>query len=105
MFFGTLVPVYAAQFGGGVVWAAFGSAGIIFGLSAAYGAFTKNDLTQIHRILMLALVGLVVISLAFLISVSLHAYAVVISVNLLLRFDYLCRSDSSGCAVYSSCCS
>lgn len=67
MFFGTLVPVYAAQFGGGVVWAAFGSAGIIFGLSAAYGAFTKNDLTQIHRILMLALVGLVVISLAFLI--------------------------------------
>ena len=67
MFFGTMVPVYAAQFGGGIVWAAFGSAAVIFGLSAAYGAFTKNDLTQIHRILMLALVGLMVISLGFLI--------------------------------------
>lgn len=65
LFLGTLVPVYAYQYGGGVVWAAFGSAGVIFGISALYGAFTKTDLTQLSRILMLAMVGLLVVSLIF----------------------------------------
>lgn len=65
MFFGTIVPVYAMQYGGRVVWAAFGSAGLVFGLAAMYGAFTKNDLTQISRILALALIGLVLLSLIF----------------------------------------
>ncbi|BAE80999.1 transport permease [Chlamydia felis Fe/C-56] len=65
LFFGTLVPVYAAQYGGGIVWAAFGSAGLIFGLSAAYGAFTKSDLTQMRSILMFALIGLMLVSVIF----------------------------------------
>lgn len=73
LFFGTLVPVYAAQYGGGVVWAAFGSAGLIFGLAAAYGAFTKSDLTQMRVILMFALIGLMAVTLIFAL-VSLFVY-------------------------------
>ncbi|EPP37869.1 Inner membrane protein YbhL [Chlamydia avium] len=73
LFFGTLVPVYALQYGGNVVWAAFGSAGLIFGIAAAYGACTKTDLTQISKILSLGLVGFVLVSLVFAI-VSLFVY-------------------------------
>lgn len=68
LFFGTLVPVYAFQYGGNVVWAAFGSAGLIFGIAAAYGAFTKTDLTQISQILSLGLVGFVLVSVVFAIA-------------------------------------
>ncbi|WP_201456288.1 Bax inhibitor-1/YccA family protein [Chlamydia sp. 17-3921] len=65
MFFGTLLPVYAAQYGGGVVWAAFGSAALVFGLAALYGAFTKNDLTQMSKILMVAVFGLMAVTILF----------------------------------------
>ncbi|WP_276815941.1 Bax inhibitor-1/YccA family protein [Chlamydia gallinacea] len=73
LFFGTLVPVYALHYGGNVVWAAFGSAGLIFGIAAAYGAFTKTDLTQVSKILTLGLVGFVLVSGIFAI-VSLFIY-------------------------------
>nr|CRI43113.1 Uncharacterized protein TC_0206 [Chlamydia pneumoniae] len=65
MFFGTLLPVYAAQYGGGVIWAAFGSAALVFGLAAVYGAFTKSDLTKISKIMTFALIGLLLVTLVF----------------------------------------
>lgn len=65
LFFGTLVPVYAYQYGGGVVWAAFGTAGLVFGLSAGYGAVTKSDLTHLSKILMMALVAFMLVTLVF----------------------------------------
>ncbi|ANH78764.1 Bax inhibitor-1/YccA family protein [Candidatus Chlamydia sanziniae] len=65
MFFGTLLPVYAIQYGGGVIWAAFGSAALVFGLAALYGAFTKNDLTKISKIMMFALIGLMLVTVVF----------------------------------------
>ncbi|WP_100934166.1 Bax inhibitor-1/YccA family protein [Candidatus Chlamydia corallus] len=65
MFFGTLLPVYAAQYGGGVIWAAFGSAALVFGLAALYGAFTKSDLTKISKIMTFALIGLLLVTLVF----------------------------------------
>lgn len=68
LLFGTLVPVYAYQYGGGVVWAAFGTAALIFGLSAGYGAFTKSDLTQLSKILMLAMIGFMAVTVIFAIA-------------------------------------
>lgn len=65
LFFGTVVPIYVAQYGGGVVWAAFGSAALIFGLAAGYGAFTKSDLTQMRKILFLTLIGFCVLTAIF----------------------------------------
>lgn len=65
MFFGTVLPIYAAQYGGGVVWAAFGSAALVFGMAALYGALTKNDLTQMNKILTVAVMGLLAITVVF----------------------------------------
>lgn len=65
LFFGTVLPVYAASYGGGVIWAAFLTAASIFGAAALYGTFTKNDLTSWGRILSLGLIGLIAVSLMF----------------------------------------
>ncbi|NGX62224.1 MAG: Inner membrane protein YbhL [Chlamydiae bacterium] len=67
LFFGTLLPVFAANLGGGVIWSAFFSAGAIFALAMGYGLFTKNDLTSFGRILTFGLIGLIGISLVFMI--------------------------------------
>jgi FtsH-binding integral membrane protein len=65
--FGTILPVFAATFGGQVIWLAFLTASVTFLLAMGYGMFTRNDLTHLGRILSLALVGLVVISLIFMV--------------------------------------
>src|SRR5262249_45954902 len=49
--FGTTLPAFAAAFGGEVIWLAFISASVVFGLAMGYGIFTKNDLTSLGRIL------------------------------------------------------
>jgi uncharacterized protein len=67
IFFGAVLPLYAAQFGGHLIWTAFATAGLIYGLALGYGLFTKSDLTSIGRILSVALMGLIGISLLYLI--------------------------------------
>ncbi|MCH9609815.1 MAG: Inner membrane protein YbhL [Chlamydiales bacterium] len=65
--FGTILPGFAAAFGGQVIWAAFATAASVFGMAMAYGMFTKSDLTTLGRILTFAVIGLVVVSLIFMV--------------------------------------
>ncbi|MBS0621386.1 MAG: Bax inhibitor-1/YccA family protein [Verrucomicrobia bacterium] len=67
VFFGTVLPLYALNFGGEVIWSAFLTAGGIFGGAALYGMFTKSDLTSMGRILGMGLMGLIGISFVALI--------------------------------------
>ncbi len=63
--FGCILPVYAMTFGGQIIWVAFATAALVFGLAVGYGVTTKSDLTSLGRILSLAVVGLIVISLFY----------------------------------------
>lgn len=65
--FGTLLPAFAAAYGGQVIWAAFLAGAAIFALAMCYGIFTKNDLTSLGRILSFGLIGLICISLFYMI--------------------------------------
>lgn len=65
--FGTILPAFAAAYGGQVIWLAFLTASVTFLLAMGYGMFTRNDLTNLGRILSLALVGLVVVTLLFMV--------------------------------------
>jgi uncharacterized protein len=65
--FGTILPVFAASYGGQVIWAAFATASAVFGVATLYGIFTKSDLTSIGKILSLGLMGLVAVSLIYLV--------------------------------------
>jgi FtsH-binding integral membrane protein len=63
--FGTVLPFFAAAYGGQVIWSAFATGAVIFLLATGYGYFTKSDLTALGKILSFALVGLIAISLIF----------------------------------------
>ncbi len=65
--FGTMLPAFAAAYGGQVIWSAFLTAGAIFALAMGYGMFTKNDLTSLGRILTFGLIGLITVSLLFMV--------------------------------------
>ncbi len=65
IFFGSILPVYAVAFGGGLIWTAFGTAGILFTIALCFGIFSKSDLTGIGRLLSIALIGLIVVTLAY----------------------------------------
>lgn len=67
LLFGTILPVFAASYGGQVIWSAFLTAAAIFSLAMGYGMMTKNDLTSIGRILTFALIGLIAVSFLFMI--------------------------------------
>lgn len=65
MLFGTILPVFAAQYGGQVIWTAFATGSAIFALAMGYGMFTKSDLTSLGRILSFGLMGLIGVTLVF----------------------------------------
>jgi len=65
--FGTILPAYAAAYGGSVIWSAFASGAVIFGIAMCYGKFTNADLTGLGRILTFALVGLIALTFFFMI--------------------------------------
>jgi FtsH-binding integral membrane protein len=65
--FGTILPLYAAAYGGDLIWTTFLTAGLIYGLAMCYGIFTKTDLTRFSKILQMALFALVGISLVYLV--------------------------------------
>lgn len=65
--FGTILPAFASAFGGEVIWLAFLTASAIFLLAMGYGMFTQNDLTSMGRILSFGLIGLVVVTVLFMV--------------------------------------
>lgn len=65
--FGTILPAFAAAFGGEVIWLAFVTASAIFLLAMGYGMFTKNDLTGLGRILSFGLIGLIAVTFLYMI--------------------------------------
>lgn len=65
MFFGVVLPVYAAAYGGDLIWTAFATASVVFGGAVGYGYFTQSDLTSVGRILQFALMGLIAVTLLF----------------------------------------
>ncbi|MCB1136180.1 MAG: Bax inhibitor-1/YccA family protein [Chlamydiia bacterium] len=67
MFFGITLPLYAAAYGGQVIWVAFLSAAGISGAAAAYGMFTGADLTHLGRLLRFGLYALVGMTLLYLV--------------------------------------
>lgn len=67
MLFGTILPAYAAAYGGQVIWSAFATGGLIFAVGTIYGTVTKSDLTALGKILTFALIGLVAVSLLFMV--------------------------------------
>jgi uncharacterized protein len=65
--FGTILPAFAAAFGGQIIWLAFLTASAIFLIAMGYGIFTKSDLTSLGRILSLALLGLIAVTFIYMI--------------------------------------
>ncbi|MCH9632824.1 MAG: Inner membrane protein YbhL [Chlamydiae bacterium] len=65
IFFGCMLPGYAAAFGGQIIWAAFATAAIVYGIAILYGVLTKSDLTSLGRILSVAMIGLIAITLFY----------------------------------------
>lgn len=65
LFFGTVLPAYAYAAGGQAIWMAFGTGALVFGTAMCYGLMTKSDLTGIGKILMIALIGLVAVTLLY----------------------------------------
>lgn len=63
--FGTILPAFAAAYGGDVIWTAFATAAIVFLSAVAYGRFTRSDLTRLGTVLTMALWGLIGITLVF----------------------------------------
>lgn len=71
--FGTILPFFAAAYGGSVIWLAFLTASVVFLMAMGYGIVTKNDLTSLGRILSFALIGLIALTLIFVVlSLFMH---------------------------------
>jgi len=68
LFFGTILPFYAAAYGGQTIWVAFGTAGLIYGIALVYGLFTRQNLAKLSRILSIALIGLIAITVIYFIA-------------------------------------
>ncbi|MFT4552267.1 MAG: FtsH-binding integral membrane protein [Chlamydiales bacterium] len=110
VFFGAVLPIYAASYGGGVIWTAFASAAGLYGLAVGYGMITKSDLTNLGRLLNVALIGFIGITFIYVIlSMFYHlpmlhlmiCYAGLVMFIGLTAYDaqqirdYSCRADSN----------
>ena len=67
LLFGSILPGYAQAFGGQLIWTAFGTAALIFSLAVAYGMFSKSDMTSLGRILSMAVMGLVAVTVLYMV--------------------------------------
>lgn len=65
LFFGAILPAYAAAYGGGVIWSAFTVGAVVYFIAMLYGIVTKADLTRIGLILTFGLMGLIGVTLVF----------------------------------------
>jgi len=68
LMFGTILPAFAAAYGGQLIWTAFAGAAAIFAIAMLYGMFTNSDLTSLGRILSMGLLGLIFLSVVALIA-------------------------------------
>ena len=68
LIFGSILPVFAIQYGGDIIWVAFASSAAIFATAALYGRFTKSDLTQIAKLLNFGVIALLVLTLLFFVA-------------------------------------
>jgi FtsH-binding integral membrane protein len=67
LFFGISLPLYAAAYGGQLIWITFVMAAGISASAMAYGMFTKSDLTQLGRLLQFGLYALIAVTVGYLI--------------------------------------
>jgi FtsH-binding integral membrane protein len=65
LLFGTILPLYAIQYGGDIVWVAFATAAVLFATATIYGRVTRQDLTHMSQLLNFGVIALMVISLLF----------------------------------------
>ncbi len=65
LFFGTILPVYALAYGGDVIWMAFITASVLYGIAASYGTLTRSDLTHIGRLLTMGVIALIAMTFLF----------------------------------------
>lgn len=63
MTFGIIVPIYAYQYGGDLIWIAFATAAVSFTVAAVYGSVTRSDLSQMGPMLRAGLLALIVLTL------------------------------------------
>ena len=68
LMFGTILPLFAAAYGGSMIWCAFATAAIIFTVAVIYGIYTKADMSSLGRIFTLGVIALFVLSLAYFIG-------------------------------------
>lgn len=67
LMFGTVLPFFAMQYGGDIIWVSFATASALFAGASFYGKWTKSDLTEVSRLLNFGVLALVVISLVFMV--------------------------------------
>lgn len=104
MTFGTILPMIAAAVGGQVIWLAFLTAALIFGLAIAYGTLTKSDLTRFGPILRMGLIGLVAATFLYMILsmfISLTGLDLVISYVGLVLFVALSAFEAQSIRLLS----
>lgn len=65
LMFGIILPLYAMQYGGDIVWVAFATAGVLFATATIYGRYTRSDLTQVAQLLNFGVLALLIISVVF----------------------------------------
>lgn len=65
LFFGTILPIYAMAYGGDVIWMAFVTAAVLYGIAATYGSVTRSDLTHIGRLLTMGVIALIAMTFLF----------------------------------------
>jgi FtsH-binding integral membrane protein len=67
LMFGIILPLFAIQYGGDIIWVSFATASALFATASLYGRWTQSDLTQVAKLLNFGVLALLVISLVFLV--------------------------------------
>lgn len=104
LFFGTLLPAFASAYGGQVIWTAFATAAVVFTIAMLYGHRTRADLTSLGRILSIALMGFIALTLLFFVVsffVSLPWMVLLISYIGLILFVGLTAYDAQSIRSYA----
>lgn len=97
LFFGTIIPIFAAQAGIETVWLAFASAGVACGTAITYGAFTRSDLTALGSLLNIGLLGLCAVTLLCLVLsffMPINGLQLIVAYAGLLLFVGLAATDA-----------
>lgn len=97
LMFGIILPLFAMQYGGDVIWVSFATASALFATASLYGRWTKSDLTEVSKLLNFGVLALFVISLVFMIMsffMQLRGMDLIIAYGGLIIFVGLIVTDS-----------